>query len=85
MGIYGIYSIVHWDDWTGDTFILVDNLPMDYRWKILIISLINSVCSYFFEKVVITKYSENFNKKKANKLEKHKKELISKTLQESQL
>ena len=53
MGLYGIYSIVHYDSWTGDTFQLLD-VPQEYRYKILVVSLLNSSCSYIFEKFVIS-------------------------------
>ena len=42
----------------------------------LIIALINSACGYFFEKIVITYYSEQYNKKKATKIENFKQDLI---------
>ena len=60
MGLYGMFMIFIEDSWSQDAFSLIP-LPTNYRYQLFGIFVVNSACSYLFEKYVITFISKRHN------------------------
>ena len=62
MMVYQIYTICYQDSWNIKAFAFME-LPWHYREFLLIMVAANSVCSYFFEKVVVLGFARYWNNK----------------------
>jgi hypothetical protein len=75
MLIYQNYLILGYDDWSYDLFGLVE-LPTEFKIRLFVLCLINSLCSYVYEKFFIGWFNRYYQKNQKSNMARKQKEYI---------
>lgn len=81
MAAYGIYLLFFLDEWSADTFALVE-LPESFRYRLAAVVAANSATTYIFEKVFIAWISEKYNSRKAAAAASRRADLLAAVLKD---
>ena len=67
MLIYQNYLILGYDEWNYNLFGLVE-LPQEFKIRLFILCLINSMCSYIYEKFFIGWFNRYYQRNQKSKM-----------------
>lgn len=74
--VFSAYITLASDTWIEDIFELKEDISMEFRLSLIVVAFINSLCTYFYEKIAIWYISLWWkNKKEKKRLEIQKQEM----------